>query len=414
MDGVPPSLRGIAVPLTDVQIRAAKPREKPYKLFDERGLFLLVKPSGARLWRFKYAHAGREKLISFGDFRDVPLKRAREKRDEARRLVADGIDPSAQRQAARASQADTLALIAEEFFARQAKKLAARTIDRDLQRLRVFVLPSLGRQPIRTIAAPELLAVLRRIEARGTYETAHRTRSAISRVMRYAIATGRADRDITTDLRGALTPVTTTNFAAITEPKRIAELLRAIDGYVGQPSTAYALKLAPLLFVRPGELRGAEWREFDLDAKEPEWRIPGERMKMGEEHVVPLSTQAVEILRDLHALTGDGRYLFPGLRTHARPISNNTLNAALRRIGFARTEHTAHGFRSMASTRLNEMGFPPDVIELQLAHAERDEVRRAYNRASRLAERRKMMQRWADYLDGLKAGAKVVPIRRQG
>jgi integrase len=401
------------MPLTDVQIRAAKPREKPYKLFDERGLFLLVKPSGARLWRFKYVHAGREKLISLGDFRDVPLKRAREKRDDARRLVADGVDPSAQRQAARSSQADTLSLIAEEFFARQTKKLAATTIDRDLQRLRAYVLPSLGRQPIRTISAPELLAALRRIEARGTYETAHRTRSAISRVMRYAIATGRAERDITVDLRGALTPVTKTNFPAITEPKRIAELLRAIDGYVGQPSTAYALKIAPLLFVRPGELRGAEWREFDLDAKEPEWRIPGDRMKMGEEHVVPLSSQAVAILRELRALTGDGRYLFPGLRTSARPISNNTLNAALRRIGFAQTEHTAHGFRSMASTRLNEMGFPPDVIELQLAHAERDEVRRAYNRASRLAERRKMMQRWADYLDGLKAGAKVVSIRRQ-
>lgn len=400
------------MPLTDVQIRAAKPRWKPYKLFDERGLFLLVKPNGARLWRFKYAHAGREKLISLGEFRDVPLKRAREKRDEARRLVADGIDPSAQRQAARASQADTLALIAEEFFARQSKKLAERTVDRDLRRLRTFVLPTLGRMPIRTIAAADLLAVLRRIEARGTHETAHRTRSAISRVMRYAIATGRAERDITVDLRGALVPVTTTNFAAITEPRRIAELLRAIDGYVGQPATAYALRLAPLVFVRPGELRGAEWSEFNLEAREPEWRIRAERMKMGEEHVVPLSSQAVALLRDLRALTGDGRFLFPGLRTNSRPISNNTLNAGLRRIGFAQDEHTAHGFRSMASTRLNEMGFAPDVIELQLAHAERDEVRRAYNRATRLAERRKMMQTWADYLDGLKAGANVVALKR--
>jgi integrase len=400
------------MPLTDIEIRAAKPKQKPYKLFDERGLFLLVKPNGVRLWRFKYVLAGREKLISLGDYRDVPLRRARKKRDEARRLVADGIDPSAKRQEARASQADTLTLIAEEFFERQSKKLAAKTVDRDLWRLRKYVLPSLGRRPIRTIAAPELLAVLRRIEARGTYETAHRTRSAVSRVMRYAIATGRAERDITADLRGALTPVTVTNFPAITEPKRIAELLRAIGGYVGQPSTAYALKLAPLLFVRPGELRGAEWREFDLEAKEPEWRIPAERMKMGEEHVVPLCRQAVEILRELHALTGDGRYLFPGLRTNARPISNNTLNAALRRIGFAQSEHTAHGFRSMASTRLNEMGFPPDVIELQLAHAERNAVRAAYNRASRLPERRKMMQEWADYLERLRMGAEVVPIKR--
>jgi integrase len=209
-----------------------------------------------------------------------------------------------------------------------------------------------------------------------------------------------------------LTPVTTTNFPAVTEPKRIAELLRAIGGYVGQPSTAYALKLAPLLFVRPGELRGAEWREFDLDAKEPEWRIPGEWMKMGEEHAVPLSRQAVEILRELHALTGDGRYLFPGLRTNARPISNNTLNAALRRIGFTQSEHTTHGFRSMASTRLNEMGFPPDVIELQLAHAERNTVRAAYNPASRLPERRRMMQEWADYLERLRTGAEIVPFKR--
>jgi integrase len=401
------------MPLTDVTIRAAKPREKPYKLFDERGLFLLVKPNGARLWRFKYTVGGREKLISLGDYRDVPLKRARDKRDEARRLLADGIDPSTQRQEQRAAAADSLTALAEEFFARQAKKLSASTIDRDLQRLRTYVLPSLGRRPVRSITAPELLAVLRRIEARGTYETAHRTCSAVGRVMRYAIATGRAERDITGDLRGALTPATETHHAAITEPKRIAELLRAIDGYVGQPSTAYALKLAPLVFVRPGELRGAEWTEFDLEAKEPEWRIRAERMKMGEEHVVPLSRQAVELLRELRALTGDVRYLFPGLRTPSRPISNNTLNAALRRIGFAQTEHTAHGFRSMASTRLNEMGFPPDVIELQLAHAERDEVRRAYNRATRMPERRKMMQRWADYLDGLKTGAKVVPLKRQ-
>jgi integrase len=398
------------MPLTDVTIRAAKPKEKAYKLFDERGLFLLVKPNGARLWRFKYSHGGREKLISLGDYQDVTLKRARDKRDEARRLLADGVDPSAQRQEQRAALGDTLTGIAEEFFERQAKKLAATTVDKDLQRLRTYILPSLGRRPIRSITAPELLLALRRIEARGTHETAHRTRSAVGRVMRYAIATGRAERDVAADLRGALTPVTETHHAAVTEPKRIAELLRAIDGYVGQPATAYALKLAPLVFVRPGELRGAEWSEFDLEAKEPEWRIRAERMKMGQEHIVPLSTQAVELLRDLHALTGDGLYLFPGLRSASRPISNNTLNAALRRIGFSQDEHTAHGFRSMASTRLNEMGFPPDVIELQLAHAERDEVRRAYNRATRLAERRRMMQAWADYLDELKAGAKVIPL----
>jgi len=401
------------MPLTDLRIRSAKPSQKPYKLFDERGLYLLVKPNGARLWRFKYVYAGREKLLSFGDYRDVPLRAARDKRDDARKLLAEGVDPSTHRQAARAAQGDTLAALTDEFFARQATKLSATTVEKDLSRLRTYVLPSLGRRPIGSITAPELLAVLRRIESRGTFETAHRTRAAISRVMRYAIATGRAERDPTADLRGALTPVAKANFPAIIEPKRIGELLRAIDGYVGQPSTAYALRLAPYVFVRPGELRGAEWAEFDLDAREPVWRIPGARMKMGEEHIVPLSRQAVAILRDLHALTGDGRYLFPGLRTPSRPISNNTLNAALRRLGIAQDEHTAHGFRSMASTRLNEMGWPPDVIELQLAHKERNKVRAAYNRAERLEERRQMMQAWADYLDALKAGAKVVPLRRR-
>lgn len=395
-------------PLSDTAIRAAKPREKPYKLFDERGLFLLVKPSGARLWRLKYSHGGVEKGISLGDFRDVPLKRAREKRDEARQLLDRGIDPSAQRKAQRVAQADTFRAIADEWLELQAKTLAAETVSIHRARLQTVLYPAFGSRPIASLKAPDLLAVLKRAEARGVSETAHRLRALAGRVFRYAIATGRAERDISADLKGALAPVQTTNFPAIVTPKRIGDLLRAIDGYIGQPSTHYALKLAPLVFVRPGELRGAAWAEFDLDAAE--WRIPAERMKMGKAHLVPLATQTLQLLRELQQLTGDGKLLFPGLRTPARPISENTLNAALRRLGFAQEEHTAHGFRSMASTCLNEQGWHPDLIELQLAHTEKDDVRAAYNRAKRLEERRKMMQAWADYLDGLRAGAKVVGI----
>ncbi len=273
-----------------------------------------------------------------------------------------------------------------------------------------FLLRDLGTKPIATITAAQLLAVLRKIEAAGNHETAHRAKQRFGEVARYAIATGRAERDVSADLRGALAPVVTTSHASITDPARVGELLRAIDGYVGQPATAAALKLAPLVFVRPGELRAADWSEFDLDSAE--WRIPAARMKVKEQHLVPLADQAVAIIAELHAITGPKGLLFPSLRSPLRPISNNTLNAALRRLGYSGEEMVAHGFRSMASTLLNEQGFPPDIIELQLAHVERNKVRAAYNRAQRLAERRKMMQAWADYLDGLRAGgAKVVPIR---
>jgi integrase len=392
------------VPLTDVAIRAAKAKGKPYKLFDERGLFLLVTPTGSRLWRLKYYVSGREKLLALGDYRDVPLRRAREKRDEARRRLADGIDPSAERKAERLANASTLRAIGDEWLALQKKTLAPNTYEIAHGRLTNMLYPSLGNMPMSEIKAPDLLAVLRRIESRGTHETAHRVRALFGRVARYAIATGRAERDVSVDLRGALAPVAKRNFPAITEPRRIGELLRAIDGYAGHAPTEYALKLAPLLFVRPGELRGAKWREFDLDGAE--WRIPGERMKMGRAHVVPLATQPVALLRGLHEITGTGDYVFPSLRAPSRPISDNTLNAALRRLGFAQDEMTAHGFRSMASTRLNEMGFASDVIELQLAHMERDEIRGAYNRATRMADRRVMMQTWADYLDGLRSSSK--------
>lgn len=398
-------------PLTDARIKAVRATEKPLKLFDGEGLYLLVNPNGSRWWRLKYRLGGKEKLLSLGVYPDITLKRAREKRDEARRLIADGIDPSERRKAEKAARADTFETIAREWLAQQTR-LSEATRKRDLGRLERFVFRHIGSKPIATIKTAELLALLRRVEARGKIETTHRVRSLCGRVFRYAVATGRAERDISADLRGAIKPLETKNRAAITDPRRIGDLLRAIDGYVGQPTTHAALKLAPLTFVRPGELRAAEWSEFDLDGKEPQWRIPARRMKMAEAHIVPLSRQAVAILEELQALTGDGKFLFPSLLTPTRCMSDNTINTALRRLGFSKDEMTGHGFRAMASTCLNEQGWHPDVIELQLAHKERNKVRAAYNRAERLAERRKMMQAWADYLDGLKAGAKVVSIKR--
>jgi integrase len=396
--------------LSDTRVRGAKPSDKQYKLYDGRGLFLLVTPTGGRLWRLKYRINGGEKLISLGAYPDVGLKRAREKRDEARKLLADGIHPSAQRQERRTALLETFEGVAEEWLELQSKSLAPETISILGSRLKSALYPYLGSKPVAAITAQEVLGALRRIEARGRHETAHRVRALAGRVLRYAVATGRAPHDVAADLKDALAPVKSRNFASVTDPVRVGELMRAIDGYTGHPVTALALKLAPLVFVRPGELRAAEWPEFDL--ANAEWRIPAARMKMGQPHIVPLSRQALAILRELQPLARGGRYLFPSLRTRDRPMSNNTINAALRRLGYSSEEQTGHGFRSMASTLLNEQGFPPDVIELQLAHSERNKVRAAYNKAQRLTERRKMMQAWADYLDELREGANVVPIRR--
>ena len=395
--------------LSDTRVRGAKPSDRQYKLYDGRGLFLLVTPTGGRLWRLKYRINGGEKLISLGAYPDVGLKRAREKRDEARKFLADGIDPSAQRRERRTALLETLEGVAEEWLELQSKSLAPETISILGSRLKSALYPYLGSKPVGAITAQEVLSALRRIEARGRHETAHRVRALAGRVLRYAVATGRAQHDVAADLKDALAPVKSRNFASVTDPVRVAELMRAIYGYAGHPVTGLALKLAPLVFVRPGELRAAEWSEFDLP--NTEWRIPGTRMKMGEPHIVPLARQAVAILRELEPLARGGRYLFPSLRTRDRPMSNNTINAALRRLGYTSEEQTGHGFRTMASTLLNEQGFPPDVIELQLAHSERNKVRAAYNKAQRLPERRKMMQAWANYLDGLRAGGTVVPIR---
>lgn len=396
--------------LTETRIRAAKASDKPYKLFDERGLHMLVTPQGGRLWRLRYSLGGREKLLTLGAYPDVPLKRAREKREEARKLIADGIDPNVQRKALREAPADTFEAVAIEWLALQSKVLAPETMSMLGARLNNFLYLYIGKRPVGAITAQELLAALRRIEARGRHETAHRVRALAGRVLRFAVATGRAQHDVAADLKDALASVKSQNFASVTDPARVGELMRAIDGYSGHLVTALALKLAPLVFVRPGELRAAEWSEFDLP--NAEWRIPGARMKMGELHIVPLSRQALAILDELKPLARGGRYLFPSLRTRDRPMSDNTINAALRRLGYSKEEQTGHGFRSMASTLLNELGFPPDVIELQLAHSERNKVRAAYNKAQRLPERRRMMQAWSDYLDGLRGGAGVVAMNR--
>jgi integrase len=393
-------------------IRAAQGAQKPLKRFDQAGLFLLATASGSGLWRFKYMFDGREKLIGLGKFPDVSLKQARERRDDARKLVADNIDPSAAKQAAKAARSDSVEAIAREWLANQ-KKLEPDTIKAHTQRLEDYVFPLMGNRPISSVEPPDLLAALRRIEHKGLHDTAGRTLALAGRVWRYAIQTGRAKRDITRDLQGALASVQSKNHAAIVDPKAVGELLRALDGYRGQPAVCYAIKLAPLLFVRPGELRAAEWSEFDLEAAEPVWRIPAEKMKMRDPHVVPLARQAVELLRELRTVS-PGRLLFPSLRTAARPMSENTVNAALRRLGYDGETQTGHGFRTIASTMLNEMGWHPDLIELQLSHQERNKVRAAYNRAQRLEERRKMMQAWADHLDTLRAGDgnKVTPIKR--
>ena len=386
--------------LTEVEIRSAKAHGKPRKLFDSGGLFLLVSPSGGRLWRLKFRIQGKEKLLSLGRYPEISLKVARERRDAARRQLALGSDPTAQRRAEKVATSNTLHAVALEWLNAREASLNARVHEKRVRRFEQYVFPLLGSKPIAAVKAPDLLSALRRIEARGKHETAHRLRSECGALFRYAIATGRADSDPASALRGALAPVVVRNHPSITDPAGIGELLRAIWGYRGHLSTEYALKILPLVFVRPGELRLARWSEFDLDGAM--WRIPAERMKMREAHLVPLSKQAAALFRELRDYTGDGELVFPSVRSNERPISNNTLNAALRRLGFSGDQIVSHGFRSMASTSLNEQGWHPDLIELQLAHADRNEVRAAYNRAQRIVERRKMLQSWADYLEGLR------------
>jgi integrase len=390
--------------LTVVKLAALKPRPTIYRVADAAGLCIEVRPDGGRSWRYRYRFAGIARMLSLGTYPQISLAEARRRRDAARTKLQTGQDPSSERRAdkvrAQLSAENTFGAIAEEWLEQQRGKLADVTY-RKSEWLFSFVTPALGARRITDITAPEILSILRGIEHRGRRETAHRVKQRIGQVFRFAIATGRAERDPSNDLRGALSPVVTTSRAAVTDPNDIADLMRAIDAYQGQPATKAALRVAPLVFARPGNLRAMEWSELDLNAAE--WRIPAHKMKVREAHVVPLAKQAVSMLRELHPLTGYGRYVFPSLRTGNRPMSDNTINAALRRLGYDKETMTGHGFRALACTRLNEMGWAPDVIERQLAHAERNKVRAAYNRASYMGERRKMMQAWADYLDTLRA-----------
>ncbi len=396
------------MPLTDVSIRNAKPAEKPYKMFDERGLYLEVAPSGGKWWRFKYRFEGKEKRISLGTYPDVTLKDARERRDESRKMVVNGINPSEHRKAKKAAwtqeTTNSFEIIAREWFAKFSPQWTESHGIRIIRRLERDVFPWLGSLSITEVNAPKLLTVVRRIEERGAKETAHRALSNCGQVFRYAVATGRAEHDPSGDLRGALSPVKEKHFAAITEPKQVAKLLRVLDEYEGTLVVKCALRLAPLVFVRPGELRKAEWTDINLE--NAEWRYIV--TKTDTQHIVPLSQQAINILEELHPSTGNGRFVFPCSRSNSRPMRDNAILGAMRRMGIAKDEMTGHGFRAMARTILDEvLGFRPDYIEHQLAHAVRDPNGRAYNRTAHLVDRKKMMQSWADYLYQLKNSEEI-------
>jgi len=400
------------VPLTDTQIRAIKPAAKDIKVFDGGGLFLLVTPTGGKLWRFKYRFGGREKLLSLGTYPQISLSDARQRREEAKEQIAKGIDPSAakkEQEAATLREEETFEVVAREWHSQFSPQWAPRTAEAILAMLVRDVFGEIGDKPLPAINAPVLLAMFRQIEARGANYTAHRVRGLCGQVLRYGVATGRCERDPSGDLKGALTPIKTTHRAATTDPKAVAPLLRMLDGYQGSLVVRCALRLLPLLFVRPGELRAMQWADVDLD--KGEWSYMVNKTKTP--HIVPLAKQAVAILREIQPLSSSSLYVFPSARTNARPISDMAMNAAMRRMGIdTKTEITGHGFRAVARTILDEvLGFRPDFIEHQLAHAVRDPLGRAYNRTAHLPERRKMMQAWGDYLDALKTGAKIIPFR---
>ncbi|MGB7479068.1 MAG: integrase arm-type DNA-binding domain-containing protein [Burkholderiaceae bacterium] len=401
--------------LTDTFIRQVKHSGAPSgeKYADGQGLYLLVK-AGGKYWRMDYRYAEKRKTLALGVYPAVTLAKARKRRDEARELLADGIDPGEakreDKQAKAIAAAHTFEKVARQWLQKTAADRAASTQEKITTWLEKDVFPTIGKKPISTIGPRDVLATVQKMEARGAIDSAHRVKQICGQVFRFAVATGAAERDVTADLKGALAAVPKSNYAAITEPKQAGDLLRSIHAYAGHPYAAAALKLSPLVFVRPGELRSAEWAEIDLDAAE--WRIPGSKMKMGNDHMVPLSAQAVEILRGIHLLTGHGKYVFPSIRTGERCMSENTINAALRGMGYSKEVMTAHGFRAMARTIMDEvLGERVDLIEHQLAHAVKDPNGRAYNRTAHLPARRNMMQRWADYLDKIRKGADVVPLR---
>jgi integrase len=398
----------LATPLSDTAVRNAKPKDKTYTLGDGDGMYLEVMPNGSRFWRMSYRQTnGKTNRLTFGKYPEVTLAEARARRLAARKLLDQGIDPARAKREEKQSKAVaatyTFEAVARAWLAKTAADRASSTQDKNTAWLERNIFPSIGALPISTIKPKDVLAALHVIEARGAIESAHKIKQLCGQVFRFAVASGLADRDVTTDLRGALSAVPEAHYAAITEPKQAGELLRSIHAYSGHPYALAALKLAPLVFVRPGELRTAEWSEIDLDAAE--WRIPGSKMKMGQDHIVPLATQAVELLRTVHAMTGHGKFVFPSVRTGARCMSENTINAALRGMGFSKDVMTGHGFRAMARTIMDEeLGERVDLIEHQLAHAVKDPNGRAYNRTAHLPARRLMMQRWADYLDTIRQG----------
>jgi integrase len=397
--------------LTDTECKKSKPEAKARKLFDVGGLFLLVMPTGGKLWRFKYRYLGKEKLLSLGSYPEVSLLDAREKREDARKLLREGTDPSAKRQEEKASRyalaGNSFESVAREWHEKFSATWAPSHTARVIRLLERDVFPWLGKRPIAQITPAELLGVLRRIEERGALETAHRARVYTGVVFRYAVQTGRAERDPTGDLRGALPAKKNGHFAAVTDPKELGDLLRTIDSYNGSPVVGAALKLAPMLFVRPGELRSMRWADLDLDKGEWSFTVP----KTKTDHIVPLAPQAVAILRDLQPLTGNCTFVFPGGRTNTRPLSDNAILAALRRLGVPKETASGHGFRATARTILDEvLGYPPHLLEHQLAHSVRDPLGRSYNRTTHLPQRRRMMEEWASYLGKLKAGVDVLPF----
>ena len=405
------------MPLNDTFIKnSTKPSGKPAgdKYTDGGGMYLLVTPAG-KYWRMNYRYAGKRKTLALGVYPTVSLAEARKRREKAREQLAKDIDPNVAKREEKQVKADlaanTFELVARAWLKKTAVTRKEITQNRITTLLEHDVFPHIGNLPINTLGPRDVLTkALRKIEDRGSIDTAHRAKQVCGRIFRYGVAVGLAERDVTADLRGALAEIPKAHFSAITDPKQAGELMRSIFGYSGHPTTVAALKLAPLVFVRPGELRKAEWVEIDLELAE--WRIPGAKMKMGVDHIVPLSNQALEILRTLHPITGHGSYVFPSLRSDLRPMSENTINAALRGMGYSKDVHTAHGFRAMARTILDEvLGERVDHIEHQLAHTVKDPNGRAYNRTAHLPARKNMMQRWADYLDKLRMGAEVIPLR---
>lgn len=392
------------MPLTDTTIRSAKPQNKTVKMFDGGGLYLELAPNGGKWWRLKYRLEGKEKRISLGTYPVIGLKEARQRREDAKKLIANGIDPSIQRQAVKASirskETDSFEAVAREWFDKHVSALAPSYGKKVRSLFEKQILPVFGAKHIAEVEPADILKAARHVEESGAVETAHRLVQLCGQLLRYGIATGRCKYDITQGLHGALPKVSVKHMATITDRKRIGELLRAIDNYGGFLPVKSALRLAPLLFVRPGELRAAEWSEIDFESAE--WRIPAAKMKMKQRHIVPLARQSLVILEELQTYTGQGRFLFPSMRTDARPVALESMLVALRAMGFGKDEIVTHGFRGMASTLLNELGYNRDWIERQLAHGERNHIRAAYNHAEFLPERRRMMQEWADFLDVLR------------